>query len=265
MDILKRAMAPIGEQGWQEIETEVKRVLNGNLAARGLVDFTGPSGWEKSAVNLGTMRLGKKELVKGVEWGLREVMPLLEARIPFALDVWELDNISRGAEAPELDPAGKAAQKAALFEESVIYHGFPNAGFKGICEDAAAVSLPSEAADFEAAVEDAIFTLQKHGVEGPYQLALGDEPYRKVMAGDGKGYPLHRRLRELLGNDLKWSPALEDGVLFSRRGGDFIFTCGQDLSIGYHKHDAKKVELFLTESFAFQVLEPAAAVILKKQ
>jgi uncharacterized linocin/CFP29 family protein len=37
---------------------------------------------------------------------------------------------------------------------------------------------------------------------------------------------------------------------------------GQDLAIGYAYHEKHSVELYLTESFTFQVLEPTAAVHL---
>ena len=40
-------------------------------------------------------------------------------------------------------------------------------------------------------------------------------------------------------------------------------TVGQDLSIGYRSHDKENVDLYLTESFTFRVLEPAAGVELK--
>lgn len=58
---------------------------------------------------------------------------------------------------------------------------------------------------------------------------------------------------------------LEGGAVLSVRGGDFVLTVGQDLSIGYKLHEAREIELFFTESFTFQVLEPAAAVALNLQ
>ncbi len=264
MDILKRSLAPISDGAWNEIEEEAERILKGNLSARGIVDFDGPGGWKKAAINLGSLKLGKKTPVKGIEWGTREVLPLLELRVPFSLDIWDLDNLERGGQAPNLDPVAEAAQKTAQFEEAAVYLGLPEAGFKGICETAATVGLPGDTGGLIPAFEDAILALQQQGVAGPYQLVLGTQVYRDVMAGDDKGYPLARRVKELFGGDFKWSPAIEGGVVLSRRGGDFLFTCGQDLSIGYHRHDAKKVDLFITESFAFQVLEPAAAVVLKQ-
>lgn len=52
-------------------------------------------------------------------------------------------------------------------------------------------------------------------------------------------------------------------MLLSHRGDDFQLSVGQDLSIGYAGHDREKVHLYLTESFAFRVLERGAAVYLK--
>jgi uncharacterized linocin/CFP29 family protein len=43
----------------------------------------------------------------------------------------------------------------------------------------------------------------------------------------------------------------------------FQLSVGQDLSIGYAGHDRDRVYLYLTESFAFRVLERGAAVYLK--
>jgi len=52
--------------------------------------------------------------------------------------------------------------------------------------------------------------------------------------------------------------------LLSVRGGDYELHVGQDWSVGYLGHDRQTVELFLTESFTFRVLEPAAAVPLSR-
>ncbi|HDP93831.1 MAG TPA: bacteriocin, partial [Candidatus Aminicenantes bacterium] len=56
---------------------------------------------------------------------------------------------------------------------------------------------------------------------------------------------------------------IEGGLVLSGRGGDFQLTVGQDLSVGYKSDQREMVHLFITESFTFQVLDPAAAVALK--
>ena len=63
-----------------------------------------------------------------------------------------------------------------------------------------------------------------------------------------------------------WAPALDAGaLLLTTRGGDYELTVGQDLSIGYSVHDRDNVELYLTESFTFRVLEDKAAIALRRQ
>ena len=51
-------------------------------------------------------------------------------------------------------------------------------------------------------------------------------------------------------------------MVLCQRGGDFELTVGQDFSIGYLSHDAETVQLYLEESFTFQVIEPRASVHL---
>jgi uncharacterized linocin/CFP29 family protein len=55
---------------------------------------------------------------------------------------------------------------------------------------------------------------------------------------------------------------VEGGAVVSMRGGDFLFDAGDDISIGYDRHDADRVHLYLVESFAFRVVTPEAAVAL---
>ena len=52
-------------------------------------------------------------------------------------------------------------------------------------------------------------------------------------------------------------------VLSNLAPGDYELSVGQDLSIGYAYHLKATVELYLTESFTFRILEPAAAVALR--
>jgi uncharacterized linocin/CFP29 family protein len=52
-------------------------------------------------------------------------------------------------------------------------------------------------------------------------------------------------------------------VVLSLRGGDFELSVGQDFAIGYRRHDADKVVLYLQESFTFAVYNPEAAVPLR--
>jgi uncharacterized linocin/CFP29 family protein len=266
MDILKRELAPISSDAWTLIEQHAMVRLKGNLSARKHVGLSGPHGWNLGAVSLGRLRLSQSEPREGIHWGLREVLPLMEVRIPFFLKLMEIDSISRGLKNPDFAGLEEAAQKAAWFEESCAYHGFAEAGVEGMIARSPhePISLRKQVDLYQEFVERAVVSIQKAGIGGPYILALGTEPYLAVMAGDQRGYPLRKRLEGILGGGgMCWSPALEGGVVYSAREGNYELTIGQDFSLGYAGHTRDAVELYITESFTFQVLEPGAAIELK--
>jgi len=266
VNLLKRQLAPVTDEAWAQIDTMALQIIKANLTARALVDFSGPHGWELSAVNLGRIEIAPQEAPEGIPWGVRQVQPLIEVRLPVVLDQAELDNASRGAKDIQLDPLKTAARKLAHFEESAVYLGFEAGRIKGLIPS---LSLPAlttgvSGALYPQAVTEAVEALMGAGVGGPYALVLGPRPFHDLMEIARSGYPPYRIIRELLkGGEIHWSPALTGGVILSKRGGDFELTVGQDISIGYAGHDRHHVELYLTESFTFRVLEPTAAIELK--
>lgn len=264
-DILKRALAPLTHEAWGEIDETARQTLGPLLSARKIVDFEGPKGWDFAAVNLGRLDVPKKPAPEGVGYGIRKVLPLIEARIPFRLNIWELDNISRGASDPDLSPLEEAAKELALFEETALYKGFKQGGIDGIIPSSprTALQLPARAEDFPKTVAQGLDALQADGIGGPYALVLGPAAYQLLTQAVGPGYPVKRGVESLLQGEILRSRALEGGVLLSARGGDFKMTVGADLSIGYSSHDAEDAHLYLAESFTFRVIEPAAAVALK--
>lgn len=266
MDLRKRELAPILPEAWELIDHEATRVLSLHLAGRKLVDFSGPFGWEHSAVNTGRVRAFEHDPASKVAAGTRLVLPVVEIRTPIRLDLAELDAVGRGTVNPNLDDVVRAAERAAHFEDRALFNGLPSAGIEGIL--GASPHRPVAVASQEAwprAVVEAKEILRAAGVGGPYALALGSKPYGELAAASEEGYPLIKHIeRQLIDGPIVWAPALEVGVLLSTRGGDFELTVGQDMSIGYDGHDRQTVDLFLTETFTFRVLEPAAAVVLRR-
>jgi uncharacterized linocin/CFP29 family protein len=112
-------------------------------------------------------------------------------------------------------------------------------------------------------VAKAVEALLAAGIDGPYGLALGPEPYTRVLeTSEHGGYPLLEHLRQIAGGPLVWAPGVQGAVVVSLRGGDFLFESGEDISIGYDRHDGEAVHLYLEESFSFRVVTPEAAVPL---
>jgi len=66
MNHLLRSLAPISDSGWELLDGEGRSRLTAALAARKVVDFAGPSGWEHSATNLGRVKKVKAAPVEGV-------------------------------------------------------------------------------------------------------------------------------------------------------------------------------------------------------
>ena len=270
MDLLKRRHAPITSEGWQQVDDEARRVLKLHMAGRKVVDFSGPHGAGMPSGKRSTRaasRTSRRARSRACPDALRVVQPLVEIRAPFTMKILELDYAARGATDLDLDPVIAVAEKVAHAEDTAIFHGFKEGRITGVIE--ATPHKPIDVPDILAwpkAVVAALEVLRAAGVNGPYALALGTQAYTEIVADSEDGYPLRRRLIEGLPDvSLVWAPALQGGaLLMSVRGGDYELTVGQDLSVGYAVHDRTDVELYITESFTFRVLEEKAAILLRR-
>jgi uncharacterized linocin/CFP29 family protein len=265
MSHLLREQAPITDAGWELLDSEARERLSPALAARKLVDFAGPHGWEHSARNIG--RTGELSDVpeEGVTAGKRRVLTLVELRAHFSVARTELDDAERGAEDVDLDELDEAAGRIARAENAAVFHGWDAAGIEGIIESAAQerIALGEDCELYPRHAAKAVDALREVGVDGPYGLALGPDAHTRVLeTSEHGGYPLLQHLREILGGPIVWAPAVDGGAVLSMRGGDFLFDSGQDISIGYESHDGDAVHLYLEESFTFQVATAEAAVAL---
>jgi len=264
MGHLHRDLAPISAEAWAQIEEEAKQTLKATLAARKLVEFEGPKGWQKAAVSTGRAKALDPAPRVGVEARVRQVLPLIELRAIFELSREEMDAVDRGAENPDLDPVIAAARQIALAEDGAIFHGYSAGGIDGICEEAPGgpIAITKNYEDYPVAVATAITRLRNAGVDGPYAIALGQQCYTGLTDATKGGYPVIQHVRRLVDGPIVYAPAVDGAVVLSMRGGDFKITVGEDFSIGYLDHTAKTVTLYLEESFTFQVLSPQAAVRL---
>ena len=275
MNLLKRQFAPILPEAWAEIDEEAKRVLKLNLAARKLVDFEGPHGWKFAAVNTGrlTPLANSAKATKAASTGmagvvtasLREVQPLVELKAPFTMTTAELDAISRGADDPDLDAVVKAAEAIARAEDDAIFNGNAAAKIAGIISSSPHTPIDvKDSSKWPWAVAKAKEALRGAGVSGPYALALGPKSYDEVTAASEDGYPIRKRIEQIIDGPLVWAPAISGAALLSTRGGDYELSVGHDLGIGYTYHHKDSVELYISESFTFRILEESAAIALKR-
>jgi uncharacterized linocin/CFP29 family protein len=264
MNHLLRELAPISDAGWRLLDGEATSRLTPALAARKLVDFSGPHGWQHSATNLGRTAPAGSSPSKGVAGLQRRVLPLAELRADFEISMAELRDADRGADDVDLEQLDTAAHRIAVAENIAVLQGWQGA-FRGISEASShePIALGEGGGRYPQAVAAAVERLLQSGIGGPYGLALGSEQYRlTIEATEHGGYPLMKHLQKILEGPIVWAPGVTGAIVISQRGGDFIFDSGQDVSIGYDGHDGQTVRLYLQESFSFHVATPEAAVTL---
>src|SRR3954447_18937000 len=114
MNHLLRSLAPISDAGWSLLDEEARERLSPALAARKLVDFSGPHGWGYSATNLGRPSPLDAPPTEGVTARQRRVLPLIEVRADFEIQREELLDADRGAEDADLSPLDEAAHRIAV-------------------------------------------------------------------------------------------------------------------------------------------------------
>ncbi|KFI30232.1 bacteriocin [Haematobacter missouriensis] len=263
MDNLHRALAPISDAAWAQIEEEASRTLKRYLGARRVVDVHGPEGFDLSAVGTGHLKAASS-IAEGVTCRQREVNPLVELRVPFSLTRSAIDDVGRGSNDSDWQPLKDAARQIALAEDRLVFLGYPEAGIRGILpeSDNPAVPLPANVADYPEAVARAVTELRLAGVNGPYAMVLGTAAFTEATGGAEDGYPVLNHLQKLVDVPVVWSQALEGCAVLTTRGGDFDLWLGQDISIGYLSHDAEQVTLYLQESLTFQMQTSEAVVVL---
>src|SRR5271156_3031380 len=112
MNNLHRELAPISDAAWAEIEEETTRTLKRYLAGRRVVDVPSPGGNTLPGVGTGHL----KPIAApgdGIIARQREVKPLVELRVPFELSRQEIDDVERGSDDSDWQPAKDAAKKLA--------------------------------------------------------------------------------------------------------------------------------------------------------
>jgi uncharacterized linocin/CFP29 family protein len=78
---------------------------------------------------------------------------------------------------------------------------------------------------------------------------------------DAGSYPLRKQIESLIDGPIVLAPNIDGAFLVPTESeGDFELTLGQDISVGFDQQHGQRVQLYMTESFTFRVLEPQAVV-----
>ena len=263
MNNLHRELAPISDAAWAQIEEETSRTFKRYLAGRRVVDVQGPGGVALSAVGTGHLR-NIEASGDGILARQREVKALVEVRVPFDLDRQQIDDVERGANDSDWQPAKDAARQLAFAEDQAIFEGYAAAGIEGIRAGTSnpRPTLPADVREYPDAIAQALSQLRLVGVNGPYSVLLSADAYTGLSETSDHGYPVLEHIKRLVSSEIIWAPAIAGAFVLTTRGGDFGLYLGQDVSIGYLSHTDAVVRLYLQETFTFLLLTSEAAVAL---
>src|SRR5580693_6478503 len=263
MNNLHRELAPISDAAWSQIEEETSRTFKRYLAGRRVVDVHGPAGSALSAI--GTGHLHSIEAPgEGVISRQRDVKALVELRVPFELQRQMIDDVDRGAEDSDWQPAKDAARKLAFAEDRAIFEGYDAAGIVGVRQGTSnpKKSLPADVRKYPEAFAEALSQLRMVGVNGPYAILLSADAYTELTETSDYGYPVLEHVKRMVEGKIIWAPAIDGAFVVTTRGGDLDLHVGQDFSIGYLSHTDTHVRLYLQETFTFLYLTGESAVAL---
>ena len=260
MDFLKRELAPITANGWKEIEERAAAVLSKELSARKFIRVTGPLGRDVTSVTTGRMDVKTKDDIK---YGVYKVQPLIESRICFPLSRWELDNIERAKDV-DYTSLDDGVRKAAKFEEEAIFKGLEDGQVDGIYKSSSyeALDFGKTADETLKAIFDGVLKLDAAFAKKPYVLVVSNEKWYYLNTVV-KEYSLPEKLEKILGQKIIVSKSIDGAILLPYDDENIELIIGEDFALGYQNHNESVVELFVTESFTFRVLDPALIVLFK--
>lgn len=151
MNNLHKHLAPVSSAAWTEIEDEATRTIRRHLAGRRVVDTSEPKGTAFAGVGSGRgTRIAAPH--EGIQALRREVLPLVELRVPFTLSREEIDAVERGSCDSDWQPVKDAARKIAFAEDRAVFDGYAAAGIRGLRQGSSNphLSLPASARDLSA-------------------------------------------------------------------------------------------------------------------
>lgn len=254
---LNKNIAPISDKSWEVINSRAKEVISSVLSARKALPIKNIG--EKKGINTGRISVNEKS---GIKYGVYQINPLVETRINFTLNRWELDNIERGVLDVDLSSLEKAVLEAAKFEEEAIYNGLPE--IKGLLDSSIHEPIPlgNTALGILSSISTGITLLKNSYAPGVLDFIVDYDTWIKINSSSE--FPIGKRVKDLIKGEVILSKFISSPILIPHKNENFEICVSQDFAIGYQGHTDKEVTLFITEDFTYRTLDEALVVIFKK-
>lgn len=257
MNNLNKNMAPISDKAWEVLNERTKEILLKVISARKFMSIKDVG--DSKGVFTGKINIKKEN---DIEYGIYDVLPLIETRFNFTLNRWELDNLDRGDKNIDLDNLDKAVFEAGKFEENLIYNGLDN--IKGLIDSCnnPPMKIGDNPKEILTNISKAIIVLKDKYSSDNLDLVVNYDTWVKLNSTESH-IPLVKRIKELINGDIIISKFIPKTILIPHKNENFEISVGNDFSIGYQNHTSREVTLFITESLVFRILDKDLFVILE--
>jgi len=267
MDSLNRGHAPFPPAIWTMIDEAVAAAARDRLTGRRFLDLEGPFGVGLTAIEVGNDDYCRQPGPEEAGAVMGRAIPLPMLRRGFRLSIRRVAAHVENGQPLDLNPAQSAAEAVADREEELIYRGQPDFGLPGLLTIDGRHQLAGT--DWRApdhALQDVLAAatrLDDSGFRGPYALALAPVLYNNLFRlYPGSDVLALEHLRRLCTAGI-YKAAIDGGVLVDTRVGVLIL--GQDMRSGYSSQDGVHYHLYVSESIALRIDEPAAICALSAQ
>lgn len=264
MNFLKRELAPLSQSAWDAIDERAKRVLSSILSVRKFARYNGAKGYDYKAIPTGRLSVNKSS---DVHYGVNLMLPLIEERVNFVVNRWEMDNVSRGAQDIDFKSLEDALYKTVSFAEKSVYNGLDDACIVGLINSSTHdhLILGETAEEVLRNIAGGMFKLKdSYSGNRSFALVVSEDIYTKLNSM-GQGYDFINKIKEILdGGKIISSKFLDRAILVPFDSEDIELTIGQDYSIGYQEHTETDIKLFVTLTFTFRVTDPTLVVVYDK-
>lgn len=263
MDYFNREEARFPAQLWSAIDETAAKAARELLTARRFLDLEGPFGVGLTAIEAGDDEYRQPDPNEAATVISRTV-PVPMLRQSFQLSIRRVAAHIENGQAINLSPAQDAAEAVANAEERTIYFGQPDFHLPGLLTvDGRQRVDGGDWSALDRALLDAVAAatkLDERGFRGPYSLVLAPALYNTLFRlYPGTDVLQLEHLRRLCTGGI-YKANVAGGLMVDPRAG--VLVLGQDLRSGYVSRDGMHYQLYVSESIALRIDQPAAICTL---
>ncbi len=251
----------------QRIEAKAVEKARAVMTARRFLDFEGPLGGGIESLQVGHVH--DTELgTSGAKISTRRAIPIPTLYASFELPRREVEGAIMPGLPLDTYPAEDAAERVALAEEHLLYHGMPEIGLEGVVTHTGSVRIAlGDWTTPDGAIGDVIQAadrLDAARVKGPFSLVLAPSLYNQLFRKwEGSDVLALDHIKRLAAGGIYKAHVLEDtGVLVSPDLGPIV--CAQDLSLSFLDVRESTLRFAITSALIVRLDNLKAACVLAR-